>query len=164
MRNRNTWEKRFIVRIGASNCGDQELLPSSRGKVETQESGCCNSDWLWRPKNQGCHCAVRAVQRLKVRSSHIHGQEKVDVLLELNSPFVYVFVLSRSSESWVLLTQQMRGYLILILITSRKKTTLKIQPAIFDYLGISNQTYQHIELTITDPHCGLLQKCLPAGF
>lgn len=45
MRNRNTWEKRLIVRIGASHYGDQEVLLSSRGKLETQEmGGCCNSD------------------------------------------------------------------------------------------------------------------------
>lgn len=87
MRNRNTWE-RLIMRIGASHCGNQEVLLSSRGKLETQESGCCNSDWLWRPENQESPCAVRAVQTLKVGSSHNHGQENMDVLGELNSPFL----------------------------------------------------------------------------
>lgn len=122
MRNRNIRERSLIMRIGTSLYGDQEVLLSSQDKLETQESGWVLQLWLWRPENQGSHCVVRAVQSLKIRSSNIHGQEKVDVLAELNSPFVYTFVLSMPSESWVLLTQQMRGYLILILITSRKRT------------------------------------------
>lgn len=167
MRNRNIRERSLIMRIGAYLYWDQEVLLSSQDKLETQESG-----WVlqlrltlkaWEPRKSLCGksssksenqelqhpwagkggCSSWTEFTLCVHICSIHA------LRELGAAHPADERVSNSNFDHL-----------------KEKNTLKIQPEILDYLGISTQTGQHIELTITDPHYGLLQQMLlpAAGF